>query len=381
MVALVNRAGTMVLPFLSLYLTLHLGFSTLDAGRLLSLFGFGSMAGSYVGGLLSDRLGPYRVLCLSLFAGGAGFVVLAGLETMAAIGVAIFFVSLISDAFRPALMAAVAETSSPKERPRAFALIRMAVNLGMAIGPAAGGFLAAHHYSWLFFADAATCWAAGLLLWAVVARGASFGDDSDRISVPVRASRIRSPWRDLPFLGFLVLIFALGVVFFQVWITFPVFLRDVHQLGERWIGSLLAVNALLIVAFEMPLLHALEGYRELRVAAVGSLFVCLGLATLPLGHGFTIALLAMTILTIGEMLSLPMSNSFVARRAGEGATGRYMGAYTLAFSASFVVAPSLGMTIYDRWGGAVLWYGIGGLGVILMAGFIVLSQRLGPQNS
>lgn len=375
-VALVNRAGSMVLPFLSLYLTHHLGFSTIHAGRLLSLFGIGSMLGSYLGGWLSDRIGAYRVLALSLTTSGFGFAVFASLDTMLAIGIAILGVSTLADAFRPALMTAVADTSSPAERPRAFALIRMAVNLGMAIGPAVGGLLAAHHYEWLFYGDAATCWAAALLLWIVVPFKKADRDCEHSTSEASETMSPSSPWRDVPFLLFLALIFALGCVFFQVFITFPVFLRDAFLMGERWIGALLAVNALLIVAFEMPLLHALQGWRELRVAAIGALLVCAGLATLPLGAGFAIALIAMIILTVGEMLSLPMSNSWVAGRAGQGSTGRYMGAYMVAFSASFVVSPALGMAVYDRWGGNVLWLGIGGLGIVLCAGFLAVERKI-----
>jgi predicted MFS family arabinose efflux permease len=363
----------MVLPFLSLYLTQRLGFSTLEAGQLLSLFGFGSMIGSYVGGWLSDRLGSYRVLYLSFASSGFGFIVLGQLESFLPIAAAILTVSIVSDAFRPALLAAVAEVSSPEERPRAFALIRMAINLGMAVGPAAGGMLATHHYGWLFLADAVTCWLAGALLWGITHLDRS-AQRSGELQTRTGSDTDISPWRDLPFLLFLVLIWILGIVFFQIFTTFPVYLRASYHLLETGIGSLLAVNGLLIVAVEMPLLHVLDSSKHLRFAAFGSLLVCLGLALLPLGSSYTLALLSMVVLTVGEMLCLPMANSFVASRAGSGATGRYMGAYTLAFSASFVVAPTLGTAVYDRFGGRFLWFGIGATGVFLWAGFTGLSR-------
>jgi len=369
---LVNRAGTMVLPFLSLYLTRGLGFSAVRAGQILSLYGVGSMAGSALGGWLSDRVGALRVQGLSLVGTGIGFLILTRLSSFPVLAATVFLVSVVAESFRPAVMTAVAEFSKPLIRARCFALVRLSVNIGMAIGPAVGGFLAAHHYPLLFVVDAATCWAAAIVL------AATLGFPRPVASVATGASRrpTESPWRDPTFLAFLGLIVLLGIVFLQIWVTLPLELRDSFGFSERGIGLLIALNPAMIVAFEMLLMRAVEGLGSMRVAAVGAGLVGCGLALLTLGHSILVAVFSTLVWTLGEMLALPMTNAIAAERAGGGAAGRYMGAYALAFSTAFVLAPAVGGWIYQRCGGNTLWGAAGIAGGILFVGFWSLASRL-----
>jgi len=372
--AFVNRAGTMVLPFLCLYLTSRLDMSAVEAGRVLALYGVGSVLGSVLGGWLSDRLGAVRVQLLSLATTGFAFLVLGHTRGAWQVSLAVLFAATVADAFRPAMMVAIAHYSPVASRIRSFALIRLAVNAGMAIGPAVGGVLAVHHYRWLFIGDAATCWAAGILLTLTLGLPSSPVHRED--TSESNAGADRSPFSDLPFLAFLVLIFLLATAFFQIWSTLPLDLRTTHRLPEPIIGGLLALNALLIVCFEMLLLRAIEHLDHLRLVGLGAALVGLGLGVLAFGGGFGTALIATLVWTLGEMLSLPMSNAVVASRAPLRRTGAYMGAYTVAFSLAFVAAPVTGTAVYSRWGGTVLWPAIAVLGVLLGVGFSLLSKPL-----
>lgn len=370
--ALVNRAGTMVLPFLSLYLTADLGLTAARAGQIIGCFGLGSMAGSYLGGRLSDRIGPIPVQWLSLFASGVGFLLFTQLRSFSSVAIGVLVLATISEAFRPGLMVAVAHYADPDRCGRAFALIRLAVNLGMAIGPAVAGFLAHYGYAWLFVGDALTCWAAGLMLLIVFGRKATDAKEAHGDTGTTGGS----PWKDGPFLLFLLLICLLAMVFFQVWSTMPLFLRSAYLSSERAIGALLSINAFLIVVCEMLLIRAVEHLDRMKVIATGALLVCAGLAVLPFGPPYAVAVLSMVILTVGEMLALPIANVIVAERAGRTETGRYMGAYTLAFSTAFVLGPVAGSAVFEHAGANVLWFGIGFLGVVLAVGFAALSQSL-----
>ncbi|RLE21314.1 MAG: MFS transporter [Acidobacteria bacterium] len=368
--ALVNRAGTMVLPFLSLYLTRDFGLSVERAGVVLAVFGLGAMVGAIVGGRLSDRYGAIRIQLVSLGLSGAGFLVLGQLRTFPTMVAGVFLVSVVSEAFRPAMMAAVALASPTDGRPRAFALIRLAVNLGMALGPAVAGILASISYRWLFVVDGVTCWAAGVVLFAAISPEALRPEMTQEKDEPVV-----SPWKDGPFLVLLVLVFFMAMAFLQVWITYPIYLREVYGLNERGVGFLMAFNALLIVLFEMVLLHLIEQYDHLKVAGIGAVLICLGLGLLPLGTGIAFAIFLICVWSLGEMLNLPMVNAVVAARAGRRSAGRYMGAYTLSFATAFVVSPLLGTAIYQRLGPSVLWYGIGCSGLLLFVGFQLLARR------
>ncbi len=373
---LVNRAGTMVLPFLSLYLTRDLSLTAANAGLIIGCFGLGSMAGSFIGGWLSDRVDPVRVQELSLLSSGFGFLAFTQFKSLTALAFGVLILAAISDAFRPALMAAVAHRSSPENRTRAFALIRLAANLGMAVGPAAAGLLAIYGYFWIFVGDALTCWAAAVILLATIRTDVQ-GRNADRRQARGRGG---SPWRDWPFLGFMLLLVLLAMAFFQVWSTVPLYLRSFYELSERSIGLLLALNALLIVLAEMLLIRAVENQDRMRMVGLGAFLVCGGLAILPFGPGWMTAVVFMIVLTVGEMLSMPIANAVVAERAGTESVGRYMGVYTLTFSTAFVIGPITGTAIYQNLGPKVLWLSIGAVGIVLAVAFAALSRPLRGQR-
>lgn len=368
---LVNRSGTMVLPFMSLYLTRVLGFSTLDAGRVLGLYGLGAVAGAYAGGWLSDRVGSLRVQQASLVGTGVGFLILAQLEGKLALSIAVPLVSFVAEWFRPALFAATTQAAAPEVRTRSLALLRLAVNLGMSIGPAVGGLLAAHHYRLLFVGDALTCWAAAAMLWFTLGGKRS---SPSRESRPLEATQA-SPWRDAPFLVFMVLMVALGTMFFQIMATLPLYLRAHYHMSEATIGAVLAINAFTIALVEMVLLRSIEHRNHLLVAGTGGLLVGLGFALLPFGQSVAFAILTVLVWTGGEMLSLPMTNSLATMRAPAASAGRYIGLYTMAFSVAFVAAPLIGTAVFERLGPEVLWYSVGVTGVLVWLGFIALARN------
>lgn len=372
-VALVNRAGSMVLPFISLYLTLQRGFSVIAAGQVLGLYGLGAVVGSYLGGWLTDRVGPTRCQQWSLVASGAGFLVFSLLRNLGAILVAVFLLSIVVESFRPAVMAGFAQRAPRRMQVRAFALLRLAANLGVGVGPAVGGWLALHDYAYLFYVDAATCWLAAALL-AVTLKELS---PAERAREDGDEARHRSPWTDGPFLAFLLLVVLLATVFFQVVSTLPLYWRVVHGFRESGIGLLLAFNALIVVCFEMVLSHWAEKRERMFLFGLGAFLVCLGFGLMPLGSGVPFVMLTVVVWTLGEMLALPLMNAVVADRAGAANRGRYMGMITMSFSVAFMIAPLAGTSVFDRFGPDALWFGVGLLGLPLWAGALLLARPLG----
>jgi MFS family permease len=162
LITFVNRSGTMVIPFLTVYLT-HKGYSLQQAGYAMAAFGAGSILGGFIGGKMTDRFGFYYVQVVSLFLNGALFLALGQMQTLTQIIICIFILSSLGEAFRPANSAAIASYSNDSNRTRCYSLNRLAVNLGWAIGPAVGGILASFSYTLLFWADGITCMVAALL--------------------------------------------------------------------------------------------------------------------------------------------------------------------------------------------------------------------------
>ena len=359
--ALVNRAGTMVLPFLSLYLVKVRGFTTEQVGLILLFYGLGSVAGSWLGGRAADRFGGIPVQIWSLAGSGAGFFVLAGLERFWPILICIFTVSAIGDAFRPACMVSVSHRTDPGNQVQAFALIRLALNIGMAIGPAAGGVLAILNYSWLFWVEGATCILAAVLLAATVR------DRSERDDAKERRTRVREgrpAWKDGRFLLFLAVIFVYAAAIFQIFSTVPLYLTADYGLAEDSIGLMLGFNAVLIVVFEMVLVHVLRRRNKALVIGAGCLLTCGGLALMGLGNTLMWGMFTVMFWSFGEMLSLPFASSEVASLAGRDRSGEYMGWYTATFSFAFVVGPPVGLKIYDSFGGPTLMALVGLLGPV-----------------
>ena len=371
LVTFINRSGTLVLPFLALHLTEQRGFSAAAAGRALGIYGVGGMAGAYLGGRLCDRLTPRRVMALSLVGQGAGFLVLGLLRARPGILAMMFGLSIMGEAFRPATAAALVRESRPGEQARAFALNRLAVNLGLTFGPAAGGFLAGISYLWLFIVDGASCLLAALFLLA------AFRKEKPLPAPAGEAGPGRSPWRDPVFLGILSLMTILGMVLFQIFSTYPLILHARYGFSEARIGLVLAINTLVISLFEMVLVHRLRDREPLRVAGLGCFLFCAGFALLPLGSSFAFVAATVLIWTVGEMLSLPFISGWVGDRAGRENLGDYMGLFTLSFSIALVLGPPAGTWVYQRYGGPALFYGCGVVGPLLWAGFALLAPRPG----
>ncbi len=358
---LVNRAGTMVLPFLSLYLVRELDFTTGDASVLLFSFGLGSVAGAYLGGLAAGRYGSMPVQIVSLLASGVGFLMLGWLRSFVALVVGMFVVSAISDAFRPACMTAIVEASPDEVRARSMGLMRLAANAGMAIGPAAGGLLASVDYSWIFVGDAVTCVFAGFYLMHAVGVGGVVASRKPDTA----AGSSKSLWLDGPFLALLALMLAATLVLFQIFNTLPLYLSEAYRLDERQIGLLFAFNAGLIVIFEMLLIKVFENQPPARLVGVGMFLLCAGFGLLPLGQSVAFAAATIVVWTAGEMLMIPFANVLVAERAGPGQAANAMGMYAAMYSVALILAPVVGLGIYERFGGDVLWTAAGLLGIPL----------------
>lgn len=366
----VNRAGSMVLFFLVLYLTRERGFSVQEAGGLLSLCGLGGILGAYLGGRLCDRVGTKAVQIGTLLAEGVGLFVVGALRSPVKIAVVMVAVTVIADAFRPANATAVAASCEPSVRSRGAALRRLAVNLGMTFGPALGGLLATYSYGWLFLVDGLTCIASALLLLFLAPHQPVEGGESGGT-----ARRGGSVWRDVPFLAFLVLTALASAVYLQTLSTLPLTLRDLYRFSEAEIGLVLGLNPLLIVFVEMVLVYSLAHRNPLQVIAAGVFLTGVGFGLLPLGAGFLFVALALCVWTLGEMLTFPQAESFVANRAGGHNRGAYMGLYVQSFAVAAVLAPLAGTWVYERFGASAVWFGVAAVSPWLAAGYYALAVR------
>jgi MFS family permease len=371
LVLLVHRSGTMVLPFLSLHLKDHLGLSATTAALLLSLYGIGAVIGSIFGGYLTGWFGPIRVMLGSLLLAAPIYVLLLYSHTLEAAAVAIFLLSCVGDCVRPAAMTATGDLCPPDAFSRAYAFTRLAVNLGMSIGPAIAGFLYLHYFAWIFYIDALTCVLAAGLVWYLFGwkapaqnRNSIAEIQSNSVSVAKRPSVLK----DTRLLLVLGLYSFVAMIFLQTIGVYPIYLREQLAITEATIGLLFSVNTILIVLFEMVLIAALDSRGKLPLIGLGSVFICVGFGIMPFGSNIGFIGLTVVLWTVGEMLSMPILTAWVGQRAPQGMRGRYMGAISAMFSIAWVVAPVLGGGLYAIHPSAI-WYWSLVVAVIVAIGF------------
>ncbi|MGZ3917337.1 MAG: MFS transporter, partial [Flavisolibacter sp.] len=248
-VIFINRSGTMVIPFLTVYLT-HKGYTLEQAGFVMGAFGTGAILGGYLGGRLTDRFGHFYVQVFSLILNGLLFIVLGQMRSLTQITICIFILSSLGEAFRPANSTAIANYSNESNRTRCYSLNRLAINLGWSVGPAIGGMLASISYSLLFWADGLTCILASLVLYGVFRSNKNLQPKKKK---SVERDKGPSAYRDKIFLSGMLCIYLVGVCFFQMFSILPVYFKEQVHLNEATIGWILAMNGLIIALVEMVL--------------------------------------------------------------------------------------------------------------------------------
>ncbi len=379
LVTLVNRCGAMVISFISIYMTQHLGYDIKDTGYALGCFGAGAIVGAYAGGRLTDRIGYWLVQYWSLILNGIMLFLIMFVRDFWPMCGTIFLMSAISEAFRPAMSISINQNATEETITRSISLYRMAANLGWTVAPALGGILAYFGWHWLFVVDGATCILAALVLQRLLPRrlaqvkakvAPETDDQSPKLPQP-------SPLRDKIFMAFIALTFLNAIVFMQIIWTIPVFFREVYKWPENQIGMVIALNGLIVFLVEMPLVFRLEGrHAVLSLVRVGLLCYALAhFAFLMPVFPMVAALAYIVAISIGEIFVMPFSSNFVYSRMGEAKQGQYVALYTIAYSVANIVAPLAGTQIIAAWGYHTLWTCAGVIALIVFVGVGLLEKK------
>ncbi|MFN7119777.1 MAG: MDR family MFS transporter [Saprospiraceae bacterium] len=376
-VTFINRSGTMVVPFLTVYLTSQLHFSLPQAGWVMLCFGVGSVIGTLIGGKLTDKIGYYKVQFWSLVLSGIMFITLLVMHSFWQVCAAVFVLAVVADAFRPANHASIAIYSKPENRTRSYSLVRLAINLGFSIGPAAGGLIAASAgYSWLFWVDGITCIvASGLFLFFLKEKQEEKTSETEAATA---ATVIHSPYKDRNFLLFGLLTMLSAMVFMQLFSTIPVFYKREFAMSEGQIGLLLALNGLIIALVEMPIIYTIEGRikSKLHIIGFGTLLIGASYCMLELaGFWQGIAIISIITVTFGEIFMMPFSNVFALERSSPSTRGQYMAVYSSTWSVAHILAPVIGLQIANAWGFSTLWYVLTGICLLAFFGYKMLEKQ------
>jgi len=356
LVMLVNRMGTMVIPFMTMYLTQQFGVSIGKAGFVMSVFGLGAITGALIGGKLVDTIGYYYVQLFALTGGGIMFIVLGQMHSYNSICVTTFFLAMLNESFRPANTVAIAHYSKEQNRTRSYSLNRLSINVGWAIGGALGGFLASFNYHLLFYVDGISNISAAILLYITLSPARNSATEKIRKEKNII---VDSAYKDQTYVAFILLTFIFAFCFFQMFTTIPVFFREKFHLSVFFIGVLMALNGIIISVFEMITIFTLEGKRpSLHFISSGMLLVAVSFLLLNLQSlSFSmLSIIAMVFLTFGEIFSMPFMNAWWIGRACKNNRGQYAALYTVAWASAQAVGPFAGSLVAEYYSFKMLWY-------------------------
>lgn len=371
-VMLINRSGSMVLPFLGVYMTDHLKFSLENTGSVLSFYGIGSVLGSWLGGFLTDKFGEYYIQSWSLFLSAPIFIIMPFFSSVEMMALLIFLQSAISDTFRPANSVAITKYARPENLTKAFSLNRMAINLGFSIGPAVGGILSGISYNFLFIVNGIGAVTAGIIYVIFFRRRNKIFREKKKLepTKTIEKTVTKSPYKDYPFLLYSFLCAVFAVCFFQFFNTIPLFYKDVAKLDQSTIGFILGYSGFIIVLLEMPLVSLAERVLKIpQILSIGIIMSGVSYLLLLFGSNIPLLLLSMSILSIAEIWVLPFMSTVTALRAEKGNKGAYMGLNGIAFSFSFIFTPFLGTYVVSHFGFDSLW--IGSFAILLVTAFLI----------
>ena len=367
--------GFMLYPFFALYLTqkYEIGMSTV--GILFAIFSISGMVGSALGGAIADRMGRKTVIIFSLVlsslsALGMGFAPTLGIFMAVSV-----LVGTLANIGGPAHEAVVADLLPPDKRAEGYGIIRVVFNIAVIIAPPIAGLLIAHSYLTLFIVDAViSLISAAIVFFALPETKPQAYANTQPETMKQTFAGYGKVFKDSAFLAFVGVTVMMTLVYLNMNSTLGVYLRDEHGMTGLQYGWLLSINAILVVFFQFWVTRRLEKYRPLLMMAAGSLLYALGFAMYGFVPTFGLFIVAMIIITVGEMVVSPFQQSIVASFAPEHMRGRYMAVSGLSWSISFTVGPYFAGLLLDSANPDLLWIFCGIMGTLAAIGFTVLNK-------
>ncbi len=378
-----HLGGALIWPFFTLYVTAKFGVNMTTVGLLFGLYAVSDALGGMIGGALADRFGRKTMMIIGLIFSATTSVLMGVIGDFHWFFAASLIVGTVANIGHPAQNAMVSDLVEEEKRASAYAIMRVAFNLAVAIGPSIGGLLATRvGYLTLFLTDAVTSTLMAIVVLVMIpeTKPEALPDEPKESLAQTFAGYVRV-LKHRAFVWFLVIGLLVTTVYIQMNTTLAVFLRDVHGVNEQGWGWILTLNAAMVVLFQIGLTRRLEKFRPMIMLAVGSLLYAIGYAMYGFANVYGLFLLAMAIITIGEMVVVPVAQKMVADFAPEDMRGRYMAAHGFTWTVGFALAPMLAGLVMDNTNPLWLWYIVGALGLIGAAGYLLLEGKVAPKSS
>ncbi len=368
--------GALIFPFIALFITAKFGVGMTEVGQLFTIIAITSVFGSIMGGAMTDKLGRKSVIIFGLVVSALSALAYGFVEDLNLVYIVGVVVGLFGNVSGPAQQAIIADLLPEDKRADGFGLLRIFANLAVTIGPAIGGVLAVRSYLYLFIIDAVASTITALVVFLVVpeTRPVATIDKQGESIFQTLAGYFKVARNGL-FMAFIFAGMLMRFIYVQINTTLPVYLRDVHAIPERGYGYILSLNAAMVVLFQFWIIRRIKRFPPMIVMAFGTLLYGVGFSMYGLVSSYTLFALAMVIITIGEMLVIPIGQALVAKFAPEDMRGRYMAMYSFGWTIPAALGPWSAGVIMDNYNPNWVWYTCGIVSLFAIIGYLLLHPR------
>jgi len=374
--------STLLFPFFALYITQKFGVGMTQAGILLGMSSLFGLIGSVIGGALTDRFGRRRLILFGLVFSALSSLLFGLAWDIRILYLLVVIVGVLSRVAAPAHDAMMADILPESKRQEAFGITRVVFNYAWIFGTALGGLIAARSFMALFVADAVLSLIVAFILYRYLpeTKPASHVEAKEAESLFATVKGYRIVLRDLAYMGFTLAGMIVLIVYQQQYGALGVYLRDVHNIGSRSYGLMLAITGLEVVLFQIWISRTIRKYPPFLMMSLGALFFMAGFTMIGFVRGLEFFLLAVIIATVGEMIMFPTNKALAATFAPAEMRGRYMAIYDLGWTLPATFGPAAAGLILDHYNPDLLWYLGGILCAVSALGFCALHLWLGRQK-
>lgn len=372
---------TLLLPFFALYVTQRFNVGATQAGLVLGMFSVSGLLGSMVGGALTDRIGRKKLIIVGLVCSALTTLALGLVNEMRWLYVVALVSGLFGEMAGPAHQAMIADILPEKQRQEGFGILRVVNNLTWIVGPSIGGLLAGWSFFYLFVSDAVISCVVAVLFYLYIAetKPKTSADQAEE-SIGTSFAGYAKVLRDLPYLAFILTSILLGMVYIQMYGTLSIFIRDQHGIAPQGFGLLMSTSGLTVILFQLWVSRVIKLRPAFLMMALGSLFYVLGFSMFSLVAAYWLFMVAIVIITIGEMVIVPTASALAANFAPEAMRGRYMAVFSLVWAIPAALGPAAAGLVLDNYDPNLLWLGGGALCGVAAAFYYYLHTRLGRQE-
>ena len=365
--------GGIMFPFLSLFVAQKFNVGMTQVGLIFGVWSASSLVGSMIGGALADKFGRKAVIIFGLISSAISALLMGFVNSISSFYILALVAGIFSEVGHPASQAMVADLLSVGKRAEGYGILRVVANLSMTLGPIIGGVLAGYSFMLLFIIDAvASSITALIFLLAIPETKPERSEHEPSQSVLQTIAGYAVVLKDKIFLSFIVASIIILFVYTQMYSTLSVFLYQVHGVSAQEFGLIMSMNAAMVVLFQFWITKRIKNHQPLMMMILASALYGIGFVLFGFVTTTAFFYIGMAIITLGEMVHIPIAQALAAFFAPEDMRGRYMAAYGLGWAIPSTFGPLLAGLVMDNYDPRWVWYLSGILSVIAVMSFALL---------